>query len=223
MKAYLHSLLITAISCSTTFLAAQVQVPVIPEMALLQDIQNRKTIVHDDGQREVFTVTEVNTKVRPQRLYHWYHAQQVHSTQGGYDGKLLHGSYTAYYPNKQLYKQGRYKKGLADGSWKEWRTNERLAKEENWKKGKRSGAASHYDESGQLLLQGQMKNGQWQGKVWTYSAADSSYSWNYYAAGKSISREAYIDSNLFRRSGRFFGELWNRLFHSPKETDVPTP
>ncbi|TYR36315.1 hypothetical protein FXV77_10430 [Sphingobacterium phlebotomi] len=189
------------------------------EMDLLEQVQNRITINHDNGEKEVFTVTPKTAKARSQRLYHWYQAQRVQQTQGGYTGKLLHGNYNRYAPNKQLMLQGTYKKGLADGNWKEWRPNHRLAKEEHWKKGQQDGKARHYDEQGKLLLQGKMKDGKWHGKVWIFDAADSSYRWDYYKQGMQISRDGYIQSNLFRRTGRFFEQTWHSIFSRKADND----
>lgn len=187
------------------------------EMNLLEQVQNRITINHDNGEKEVFTVTPKTTKARSQRLYHWYQAQRVQQTQGGYTGKLLHGNYNRYAPNKQLMSQGTYKKGLADGNWKEWRPNHRLVKEEHWKKGRQDGKARHYDERGKLLLQGKMKDGKWQGKVWAGNPADSSYHWTYYTKGELISRDDYIQANLFRRTGHFLERTWDRIFRRKTE------
>lgn len=187
------------------------------EMDLLEQVQNRITINHDNGEKEVFTVTSKTTNVKSQRLYHWYQSQRVQQTQGGYAGKLLHGNYNRYAANKQIVLQGTYKKGLADGNWKEWRPNHRLAKEERWSKGQQRGKARHYDEQGNLLLEGKMTDGKWQGKVWARNAADSSYHWTYYTKGTPISREEYIDANIFRRTGRFFERTWDRIFRRKTE------
>ncbi|PRD46266.1 toxin-antitoxin system YwqK family antitoxin [Sphingobacterium haloxyli] len=183
------------------------------EMDLLEQIQNRITINHDNGEKEVFTVTPKTTKAKSHRLYHWYQSQRVQRTQGGYTGKLLHGNYNRYAANKQLLLQGTYKKGLANGVWKEWRPNHRLVKEERWRKGLQDGNARHYDEQGNLLLRGKMKAGKWHGKVWAFDSGDSSYHWNYYDRGTQMSREEYTQANLFRRTGQFFERTWNNIFH----------
>lgn len=190
------------------------------EMNLLEQIQNNITINHDNGEKEVFTVTPKKTKAKSQRLYHWYQAQRVQRTQGGYAGKLLHGNYNRYAANKQILLQGAYKKGLADGDWKEWRPNHRLAKEEHWQKGRQNGKATHYDEQGNLRQQGKMTDGKWHGKVWTWNAADSSYHWNYYRKGEPISREEYIEGNLFRRAGHFLERTWDGIFRRKTQGGV---
>lgn len=212
MKAYIPNCLY--LFCF--LLIAQTTVHAQSEMNLLEQVQNRITINHDNGEKEVFTVTPKRTKARSQRLYHWYQSQRVQQTQGGYAGKLLHGNYNRYAANKQIMLQGAYKKGLADGDWKEWRANHRLVKEEHWKKGRQNGKVRHYDAQGNLLLQGKMIDGKWHGKVWTFDTADSSYRWDYYAHGKQIAPEEYIDANIFRRTGRFFEQTWNNIFRKEK-------
>ncbi|WP_437921191.1 toxin-antitoxin system YwqK family antitoxin [Sphingobacterium sp. LRF_L2] len=193
------------------------------ELEFFENLQNRITINQDNGAKEVFTVTPKVIKAKSNALYYWYQSQKIQQTQGGYTGKLLDGQYTFFYPSKQLAKQGSYKRGLAHGQWKAWNNNNRLSKEETWKKGHQNGEASYYDEQGHLLSRGQMKEGTWNGKVWTFSPADTTYQWAYYKAGKPISKESYINASVFRRSGRFFGNLWNRTFHRKKETDVVIP
>lgn len=191
------------------------------EMNLLDQVRNRITINHENGEKEVFTVTEKSANPKTQRLYHWYQAQRVQQTQGGYAGKLLDGAYSHYSSNKQLIQQGTYKRGLAHGQWKEWRTNNRLAKVEYWRRGEREGGARHYDEKGQLSLQGKMKDGQWNGKVWTFNRADSSYRWDYYAKGVPISQSEYIQSNIFRRTGQFLTNIWGSIFHMQPNPEKP--
>lgn len=194
------------------------QQPSFAQSDLLNGIQNHITINHDNGAKEIFDVSTKAPKAKPQRLYHWYASQKVHNTQGGYSGKLLDGDYSSYYPNKQLARQGKYRKGLADGNWKEWRENQRLAKIEKWKNGYLSGKASLYDERGNLTESGTKKDGEWHGKVYTFVTADSSYQWIYYDHGTKISKEAYTDASLFRRTGRFVTTLWDKLFHKKVET-----
>src|SRR4051812_435661 len=67
-------------------------------------------------------VAELSTKnenaPRTDRSYYWYGSNAVHITQGGYSGKLLHGKYQEYYPDKSLREQGEFQKGLKEGTWK---------------------------------------------------------------------------------------------------------
>jgi antitoxin component YwqK of YwqJK toxin-antitoxin module len=76
-----------------------------------------------------------NPYAKPALFYYWYQANAIHSTQGGFSGKLLNGAYNEYYPNKNLKSQGNYKKGLKTGLWKVWNKDGTLAEVIAWKKG----------------------------------------------------------------------------------------
>jgi antitoxin component YwqK of YwqJK toxin-antitoxin module len=89
-----------------------------------------KTIV-----AEVNEVGEV-TSTKSDLFYFWYYAGGIHSTQGGYSGKLLDGSYNEYYLSKTLKQQGTFKKGLKNGSWKSWNEDGTLKEDILWKNGK---------------------------------------------------------------------------------------
>ena len=69
-------------------------------------------------------------------FYYWYDANAIHTSQGGYSGKLLNGSYTEYYTNKNLKIQGNFKKGLKDGVWKSWNEEGAIVSVTKWRKGR---------------------------------------------------------------------------------------
>ena len=73
--------------------------------------------------------------VKPDRIYYWYNDNRIHSSQGGYSGKLLNGLYEAYYLNHNLKEQGTFKKGLKNGVWKSWNEDGTLSQTGNWKNG----------------------------------------------------------------------------------------
>jgi len=73
--------------------------------------------------------------IKPNLLYYWYSANAVHTTQGGFSGKLLNGQYTEYYPDRNLKEQGEFKKGLKDGVWKSWNIDGTIAVTTTWKHG----------------------------------------------------------------------------------------
>jgi len=74
---------------------------------------------------------------KPGLLYYWYEANAIHSTEGGFSGKLLNGVYTEYYANKNLKEQGDFKKGLKNGPWKSWNPDGALTEVVTWKNGMR--------------------------------------------------------------------------------------
>jgi hypothetical protein len=73
--------------------------------------------------------------VRPGLFYYWYSAGAIHSTQGGFSGKLLNGEYTEYYPDRNLKEQGHFKKGVKDGVWHSWNEDGTLAATVTWRDG----------------------------------------------------------------------------------------
>jgi len=73
--------------------------------------------------------------IKPSLSYYWYSANTIHTSQGGFSGKLLNGLYTEYYTNKNLKEQGNFKKGLKDGVWKSWNEEGTLIAVTNWKHG----------------------------------------------------------------------------------------
>jgi antitoxin component YwqK of YwqJK toxin-antitoxin module len=103
----------------------------MPEMSTKVRITSPdKTIV-----AEVNEVSEVISP-KPNLFYFWYYAGSILSTQGGYSGKLLDGSYNEYYLSKALKQQGTFKKGLKNGSWKSWNEDGVLKEDILWKNGK---------------------------------------------------------------------------------------
>ncbi|MDF2432858.1 MAG: hypothetical protein JWP44_2489 [Mucilaginibacter sp.] len=89
-----------------------------------------KTIV-----AEINEVAAVSSP-KPGLYYFWYYANGIHSTQGGYNGKLLDGNYMEYYPDKSLKEQGYFIRGLKNGLWKTWNEDGTLKESVHWKSGK---------------------------------------------------------------------------------------
>jgi hypothetical protein len=92
-------------------------------------IQPDKTIV-----AEIEPVSSTPS-VKQNLVYFWYSANTIHTTQGGFSGKLLNGLYIEYYLNKNLKEQGKFKKGLKDGVWKSWNEDGSLSITNTWKNG----------------------------------------------------------------------------------------
>jgi len=105
---------------------------------------------------------------RLNKFYYWYKANAIHFTQGGFDGKLLHGQYTAFYLNNQLYKKGEFKKGLKEGKWTEWYPNGLIKKIEYWDNGFKIKTESLYNDKGEIEVVSRYKNNQLHGKTIKY-------------------------------------------------------
>ncbi len=59
-------------------------------------------------------------KIKKNETYYWFHNQKIYSTQYGYSGFLLDGTYVVFYSNGQLACKGGFKKGVKKGVWKYW-------------------------------------------------------------------------------------------------------
>jgi len=87
-------------------------------------------------------------------FYYWYSANEVKRTQGGYDGKLLHGKYTEFYSDKDLKVQGKFSHGVKTGQWKMWHTNGNLSEIQVWRSSGRRAKFESFDENGNLIRRG---------------------------------------------------------------------
>jgi hypothetical protein len=138
----------------------------------------------DDGTRKVritdperTIVAELDPDAHPSvetdRSYFWYSGNMIHSTQGGYSGKLLDGNYQEFYPSKGLKELGKFKKGLKQGLWKVWDEAGTLTQSITWKQGKKQGEFQYYNAQGTLKQSGKYQDDVMQGKVRNYVGSDS--------------------------------------------------
>lgn len=116
----------------------------------LKDFSSRRSVKQDNMQMIFFVRDE--DKIRPNSLkndtwYHWFKSQKIMTTQGGADGLLLEGLFTAFFSNKQLAQKGKFKKGLKVRSWEYWRKDGTLKMTEKWRGGSLVQVKSH-DEKG---------------------------------------------------------------------------
>ena len=103
------------------------------------------------------------------KLYYWSSSNEIHSTQGGYSGKLLNGSYTEYFQNKGLKEQGQFSDGLKTGVWKTWTENGMIVQFYTWENGVMSGDFELFDDRGQIKQKGQYRNNQLNGRLIRYN------------------------------------------------------
>jgi antitoxin component YwqK of YwqJK toxin-antitoxin module len=115
---------------------------------------------------------EQSKKVKPdlEKYYYWYKSQELKTTHGSYDGRLLDGEYTEYYPNKQLKTKGSFRKGIKSGRWINWNEQGEYQYLCQWKNGRRNGPFREYDEAGKLLRCGNYKDDVLDGCLTEYTA-----------------------------------------------------
>jgi hypothetical protein len=145
----------------------------------------------------------------PKLYYHWYTADGIHVTQGGYEGKVLNGAYNEYYLNKNIKIQGAYRNGLQHGTWKSWNANGFLLSIYNWDKGVMNGEYRLFDGKGMLTEQGYYKQGLLNGIRVSYLSADS------------VKQAKYENGKLVTLTPSFWSKLNPaRLFHHEKADTV---
>lgn len=121
-------------------------------------------------------VMEYDAKVNPNetKFYYWYKAGQIKKSRGGFDGRLLHGKYTAFLFNKNLKEKGNFTKGLKSGQWLTWHPNGELKVSANWSRGYLSGKYTTWNETGTLLSKGNYLKDKKQGK-WAFYQPDGNF------------------------------------------------
>lgn len=113
-------------------------------------------------------LTTVDIKHDNSAIYYSYYQDEIHATQGGHAGRLLHGPYEVLGADNQLLIAGHFQQGLKSGLWKHWHGNGKLKAAENWKEGRRHGISEKYNVEGQLLERANYKQGQLHGKQYSY-------------------------------------------------------
>lgn len=130
-----------------------------------KDMLSHKVIVnHDDRTIVAYTKPFKPRSALSDRQYYWFKQHAIGSTQGGYSGKLLNGSYQEFYANKQLSEAGNMSKGLKHGVWKLWNPNGKLLRDDTWDNGTKTGLYHKYDSLGRAVESGFYKNNLLNGK-----------------------------------------------------------
>jgi hypothetical protein len=127
-----------------------------------------------------------NIKVNNNRVYLWYSSQKILETRGGFDGKLIHGNYSAFYLNNQLKEKGQIRYGLKNKEWKYWYSDGTLKEVIDWKRGLKHGKYLLYNDNGQLIAYSHFKNDKLNGKFYTYSSTGKILEKKRYKKGEEV-------------------------------------
>lgn len=111
-----------------------------------------------------------NIRVKQDKYYMWYNTLNLKITQGGYDGRLIHGTYVSFYLNRQLKEKGELQYGLKTNKWQSWYSNGSIREVVNWKNGLKKGKYFLYNEGGELIAKGHFKKDKLNGKFFTYDS-----------------------------------------------------
>lgn len=137
----------------------------------VKDILTHKVVVNQPEYSIVAYVKPVKkVSLDTDRKYYWFSHNHINSTQGGFSGKLLNGSYQEFYAKKQLKESGNLEKGLKTGIWKNWNEKGTLNNDYTWKSGRRNGLYHKYDSVGKVQEQGTYKNDLLNGRQKSYTA-----------------------------------------------------
>jgi hypothetical protein len=116
------------------------------------------------------TVYNEPRKIRTQAAltYYWFAYNHIYFTQGGYDGRLLHGEYVCFYPNGNIKQKGNYENGLKNGEWISWYENGIMSEVSHWKNGTREGEWSRFSNMGDLVLSAHYRHSRLHGDYLQY-------------------------------------------------------
>ena len=130
---------------------------------------DRRTVVKGDTIYSFTVATqEFSGKVQPGVYYTWYLRNGFASTQGGYEGILLEGSYTKMLRDNTLLEKGQFEEGLKDGKWITWHDQGSKEGVSRWNQGKQQGDQSLYDATGMLEQSQSFRKGKQHGEETIY-------------------------------------------------------
>ncbi len=142
----------------------------IPYNARISTLMHSGTEIHSG-------LMNTDLKNRASDVYYaWYKKDSIYHTMGGYAGRLLHGPYKEFYPDKALKVLGQHHAGRKHQTWQHWDNTGILRKTTNWRKGKESGSYILYNKQGAIKEIGRKKNGLKDGIITYYHYSDSSVS-----------------------------------------------
>ena len=141
-----------------------------PAMAQLKPKQSYPVYVNysDYSVKTAVLNTSGKINVKQPLTYFWYSSNKIMDTQGGFDGKVLHGFYTSFYLSGNLKEKGAFKKGLKNGTWTSWYENGKIKENKHWKNGLQVHTSNSFNDTGALVLQQKFRNGKLHGTQTTY-------------------------------------------------------
>ncbi len=173
------------------------------------------TIITPDTAIKAEVLTEISGSIANKKLtYYWYSNSNnlILHTVGGHDGKLLHGTFTSYYGNKNLMVKGKFNKGLKNGEWIKWYSNGKINEVSKWRSGFKQGKYKLYNEQGEVMLEAHFKKDQMDGRVISYQN------------GKVVNKKKYRNGQevpeKFLKEKKTFS--LKNVFKKKQKTDTPT-
>lgn len=197
-------------------------------------VEERHLSLPDRSLQFQIAAKNLRVKVNNHLIYYWVKGADLHHSRGGYEGRVLHGDFVAFYPTRQLKSQGKFHKGLKDGEWKTWYENGELKSVTNWDKGVQHGKYYCFGNDGKPERKSHYKNGQLHGKEITFNP-DGTESLVRYKKGVLIesapAQPEIIDGQVETSAGELESKkdtasFFNRIFRRKSEgsgTEKETP
>src|SRR5688572_30436321 len=127
----------------------------IAQKDLKMDALNRYEIIRSDTLYRFYAIVPPKKhKYRVEKNYYSFAEDSIIITRGAAAGRIMHGAYTLYYPDKNLMEQGNFKYGLKNGEWKTWFPGGELMQTIQWKDGIRTGKITEFDSKGNIIRSG---------------------------------------------------------------------
>lgn len=179
----------------------------------------------------------LTVKTKTGCTYYWYAYNKIHFTQGGYDGRLLHGEYVCFYPNGNIKQKGNFKDGLKEGEWVSWYDNGVIAEIAHWKGGLRQGAYKNFSQAGGIHIEACYKNDKLNGNYITYEEEKITEKKRYRMGKELLPKEkkqekkkpvphkndAPRENTEDKTSGKKKDKLHFRIFHSGQVPNQSKP
>jgi len=120
---------------------------IITTAAHAQVVEQEKTFkvpLNTSIDKIVIEVDNTDKKIttKSDKTYYWFKSKAVHSTEGDYSGKLLHGEYIVHFKSNQLKEKGQFKYGLKHGEWVSWDEKGKKIEKTQWNHGVRKAEKS---------------------------------------------------------------------------------
>lgn len=124
----------------------------------LAQYDNNQVRIDSSGLSYRFHVTIEKPKPHLSHLYFWFSSGRIHQTNGGYDGKLLHGEYKVTDEEHRLLEQGNFRMGRKWGYWYTWYPNGKLRSLTRYRSRHDTQFIEEYDARGNWSRKGYIKN-----------------------------------------------------------------
>jgi hypothetical protein len=132
----------------------------LPSIGQKKQVRALDINTKNNSKVKTFYTNQPRKALDDKTTFYWTIKREIHSSQGGYSGNLLHGPYTEYFANNQLQVKGQLKLGIRVNEWKYWYLNGILNKVVFYKNGKIHGRVIQYNEEGKTIRIEKFKNGQ---------------------------------------------------------------